>query len=230
MEKNKKLLTEAFFKKSSYADKLQKKLPQYNPTDSRGANQPGFGSILSKDKYAVTDPKEAVKRLTGFLGAQMTTTTVKSLASKSVKTFPIIISENVEPETQVMLKRVMEEQYAEFMNLLISNQVVDLSAFRTGGVDDGNIAIQAVNALTGDNTESLARKATRGTVGADELFSSIPVYNLIRNESEIKTGIELLDTLLEGAVVFPAENESEVLPYIQKTLNETSFINEGIFT
>ena len=227
MEKNKKLLTEAFFKKASYSDKLQKKLPQYNPMDARGINQPGFGSILSKDKYEVTDPKEAVKRLTGFFGAQMTTTTVKSLASKSVKTFPIIISENVEPETQVMLKRVMEEQYAEFMNLLISNQVVDLSAFRTGGVDDGNIAIQAVNALTGDNPESLARKAVKGSIGADEIFGAIPVYNLIRNESEIKTGIELLDTLLEGAIVFPAESESEVLPYIQKTLNETSFINEA---
>jgi hypothetical protein len=226
MEKNKKLLTEAFFKKASYSDRLQRKLPQYNPMDGRGTNQPGFGSILSKDKYEVTDSKEAIKRLTGFFGAQMTTTTVKSLASKSVKTFPIIISENVEPETQVMLKRVMEEQYAEFMNLLISNQVVDLSAFRTGGIDDGNIAIQAVNALTGDNPETFARKAVKGSIGADELFSAIPVYNLIRNESEYKTGIELLDTLLEGAIIFPAESESEVIPYITKTLNEMSFINE----
>jgi len=227
MEKNKQILTEMFFKKKSYNDKLKSKFPQYEPQDVKINGNPGFGSILSTDKFAVTDKDEAIKRLTGFLGSQMATTTIKSLASKSIKSFPIIISDNVEPETSVLLKRVMEEQYAEYINLLISNQLIDISAFRTGE-DEGNIAVQAIQNIVGTDSQSIGRKAMKNSLTSDDILGNVPLYGLIRREEkEYSTGIELFDTLLENALIVPSEDAKEVLEFLNENMQEILALQEG---
>jgi hypothetical protein len=62
------------------------------------------------------------------------------MSNKAIKSFPIIVSDTLEPETVVMLKRYLEEQYADYINLMISNKVIDIADFKTGQ-DAGNIAI-----------------------------------------------------------------------------------------
>jgi len=230
MKKNQKILNEAFFKKTSYYDNLKKKLPQYEPSDVRKEGQPGFGSILNQYKggFPVTDTEEARKRLVGTLGASVGINSVKNIASRSVKSFPVVISDNLEPETIVMLKKLMEEQYAEYINLLISNQVVDISAFESG--TDGNIAIQALDTISGTDfsKQGLAKKLSTGDIDTKEYFGSIsPLYNLIRNESkEYKSGNALIDNLLEGAVIVPKEYKEDLVEFYKLYGNEMSLLNE----
>ena len=61
----------------------------------------------------------------------------------------IIISDAVEPETAIMIKKLVEEQYAEYINL-ISNQVVNLADYSAND-EEGNIAIQALDSISGSN-------------------------------------------------------------------------------
>jgi hypothetical protein len=218
MSENKKLIGESFFKKETYSDKLKRKFPQYEPQDVRDEGQPkGFGGILAPtDKgLAVTDPQEAGKRVVSALGASIGVNSVRNIASKSIKSFPIVISESVDPETSVMLKRVLEEQYAEYMSLLISNQVVDISAYRTGE-KEGNIAIQALSSVSSeDESKMLARKVAGGEVEPEDFLKNLTSYNLIRNEGkEYKTGNKTLDTLLEGAVIVPASESKRLVEFM----------------
>jgi len=219
MEKNEKLLQEAFFKKESYADKAKRKLAQYEPQSDETLDRPGFGSIMSNVEnkgIVVNDFDEAKKRLTGAFGASIGINTVKNMASRSIKSFPIIISDNVLPETSVMLKRLMEEQYAEYINLLISNQVIDLSAYTSS--EKGNIAIQALDVLTGPDfgKKAIAKKALSGELSAEDFFKNFSAYNLVRNESkEYKTGVPLIDALLEDAMIVKPEDAQVLTEYMQ---------------
>lgn len=210
MSKNNKLLKEAFFKKS-YTDKMKGKLPTYEPVGPDTLGNLGIGGILNTDGrggFAVNDPQEAGKRLVGAFGAALTTNTVKNVASRSVKTFPVIVSDNVSPETSVMLKRLMEEQYAEYISLAISNKIVDLSQYDTRS---GNIALQAIDNLSGHDFSKrrIANIARGGELSADDLFKNYSAYNLIRNEgAEYISGHPIIDTLLEGAII--VEDASKV--------------------
>lgn len=153
MKDNRKILNEAFFKKASYADSLKKKMPQYSPVDMKKASDYSNTTIVPGAAYAVTDTDEVKRRLAGAFGATFGNNNVRSMASRAIKEFPIVISDNVEPETAVMLKKLMEEQYAEYINLLISNQVVNLADYRANE-EDGNIAIQALDSISGSNFKS----------------------------------------------------------------------------
>ncbi len=233
MKENEKNLREAFFKKETYAEKMKKLLPQYEPMDKKSLeNKPGFGGILDISKAKpfgiVKDTDEAIKRLQGFFGATVGINSVKNMASRSIKSFPIVISENVEPETAVMLKRLMEEQYAEYINLLISNKVVDVGAFEVTGTNkDQNIANQVLDIISSAETErqAMSRKAMTGKLDTDELMSSTPLYSLLRQES-VETGNVLFDTLFENAVVTTPENKDVVVKFMQEHMNEIVSLKE----
>jgi len=228
MKRNDKILQEFFFKKSTYADKLKKKYKQYQPQDKKSVDQPGFGGIIDPDTRAITDPQEAKKRLIGTFGAAIGSNSVRNVASRSIKSFPIVISDNVEPETSVMLKKLLEEQYAEYINLLVSNQVIDISEYESN--DDGNIALQALDKISGHDfsKKSTARSAVRGEVGAVDFFKNSSAYNLIRQENkEYKTGVPMFDALLEDAVILNKEDASTLIEFIQSYPDDIAILNEA---
>jgi hypothetical protein len=227
--KNKEMIQEFFFKKkkTSMSDKIKEKFP-YEPMDARKDEQLGFGSLLSTvdGGLAVTDAKEAGKRVVSALGASLGVNSIKNIASRSIKSFPIVVSENVEPETSVMLKKVLEEQYAEYISLLISNQTIDISAFKTGE-EEGNIAIQALDTIAADE-ESFQSKLAKGKVSPDELLGSLTAYNLIRNESkQYKTNNALLDSLLEGSFIVPSTEASSLLEFYGRFFNEIVLLEDN---
>jgi hypothetical protein len=234
MKENEKILGEAFFKKQeTYAEKMKKKLPQYEPLDKKELGTPGFGSIMDITKSqpfgVVKDTEEAAKRLQGFFGATVGVNSVRNMAARSIKSFPIVISENVEPETAVMLKKLMEEQYAEYINLLISNKVVDVGAFETVGKDkDVNIANQVLDIISSAETErqAVSRKAMSGKLTTDDFLSSTPIYNLIRQES-VDTGNVLIDTLFENAIVTTPENKDTVVKFLQEDMDHIVSLKEA---
>ena len=99
---------------------------------------------------------------------------------------------------------------------MISNQVIDLSAFESG--EEGNIAIQALDSVSGHNfgKQKVARKALHGgELSAKDLFQNMSAYNLIRHEGkEYKTGVAMLDALLEDAVILPKEEATLLTEYM----------------
>jgi hypothetical protein len=234
MKENQRILSEAFFKKASYYDKLRRKLPQYEPSDTRKKAGQGFASIINPTNqgYAVTDTEEAKRRMISTIGASIGVNSIKNMASRSIKSFPVVISDNIEPETAVMLKKLMEEQYAEYINLLISNQVIDISAFKTS--EDGNIAIQALDTISGDDfgKQKLSQKMLKGDFSTDEYFMGLsPLYNLIRNEStQYKAGNALIDGLLENSIVVPAEDLDELLEFYNIYNEDIINISEAVIT
>jgi len=226
MKENKEILNEVFFKKSSYEDKLAKRMAQYAPIDAKKSSTSATG-VISSPAYQVTDTDEVKSRLAKTFGVVFGNNNVKSMASRAIKQFPIIISDNVQPETAVMLKKLMEEQYAEYINLLISNQVIDLSAYRTGD-ESGNIAIQALDKISGTDfskTRVANTAANTGKISTSDVFSNIPLYDLLReNEKTLKTGSSLMDSLLEGACIVPDQMSAEKLA---KFINENNIIDDG---
>lgn len=231
MKTNKDILSESFFKKETYAEKQQEKMPQYSPLDPKGNGTLGGQVSLDHSAFAVKDPDELKKRLIGTFGAAFGNNNVKAMANRAIKSFPIIISDNIEPDTAVMLKNLMETQYAEYLSLLISNQVIDLSAYSTAdSTQTGNIAIQALDAVSGNDFSStrVANKAYKtGELSKDDIFANVPLYNLLRTESmELKTGNLLMDTLLEGAMVVPADHTADAVSYMQTHCSEIAALNE----
>ena len=218
MKDNREILNEAFFKRKTRKELLN--LPQYEPKNPKEQ-----GSFL-----AVTDTDEVKKRLAGTFGVTFGNNSVRSMASKAVKQFPILVSDNVEPETVVMLKKLMEEQYAEYISLLINNQVIDLSDYSVGD-ETGNIAIQALDTLSGAQfgKDKIANRAESGKVGADDIFGNIPLYSLLRenNQIDIKTLDETVNQLLEDAVIVPAEYTNNLVEFIQSNASEIAQLNEG---
>ena len=225
MKNNRDILNEAFFKKS-FSSKLMKDMPEYKALDKK-SNNSGFGTVLDKG-FAVTDADAVKRRLTGAFGAAFGNNSIKTMASRAVKTFPIIVSDNVEPDTVMTLKRLMEEQYAEYINLLVSNQVIDLSAYSTD--ENGNIAIQALDDISGTDFSKrrLANKAFNGTATGDDIFANMPLYNLIRQESCVvpSMGDSVMDALFEDAVVVPEDYVDSLVEYMRSNANEIMEILE----
>ena len=231
MKENKDILNEAFLKKQSYNDRLQKKLPQYAPVS---ASQMSGSSSRNMDSgiFAVNDVGEMKKLLTKTYGAAFGDNNIKAMAGKAIKTFPIIISDNVEPETALAIKKLVEEQYADYINLLVSNKVIDIGAYSTASPDGSNIAIQALDTLSGNDFSKnrVANKAMNtGEITSDDIFANIPLFQLMReNAMEIKTGNKLVDTLLENAVVVPEKNVQDVANYITENAEEIIPLSEAM--
>lgn len=231
MKQNKDILNEAFFKKTTYSEKFKKGLPQYEPASNK--SKPGFGSQFALGKnepsLAVTDTDEVKKRLANVFGATFGNNSIKSMASRSIKTFPILVSDNLEPDTCVMLKKLMEDQYAEYINLLVSNQIVDLSVYTTDGTN-GNIAIQALDTLSGSefgSAKTADKISNRGSVAMDDVFGNIPLYNLLReNQLAISTGDSLTDRILENALIVPNENVNKLVKYIRENADNIDILND----
>ena len=206
--KNQDMLQEGFFKKKSYADKLADKYMQYEPVTSKGNPNQGFTAAIDSK-----DVGELKKRLVGTLGAAVGGNNVKAMANKSIKTFPIIISDNVDPNTAVMIKNYLEIQYAEYLNQIISNQIIDITEFDKDS--DANIAIQALNKITGDGVKrksDLANKALRGKLNMDDLGSNSALYSLLKQESvEYKSGDESVDAILKEAIIVDSSNADVIL-------------------
>ena len=94
MKDNKQILNEAFFKKASYEEKLAKRLPQYAPIDPKAQSR-GADPFQNVAAFQVTDTDEVKKRLAGAYGVAFGNNNVKNMASRALKTFPILISDNV---------------------------------------------------------------------------------------------------------------------------------------
>lgn len=207
MKDNRDIINEAFFKKKSYSDKLKQMLPQYQPEDRKSVGNPGLN---------VSDPKEIKKRLVSSFGAIVGNNTIKTMANKAIKTFPIIVSENVEPETAVLIKKTVEEQYAQYIELLISNQVIDASEYQAG--DGATIAIQALDKISGadfSKRQGLASKTADGELSINQIAKNDLLYNLIRNESLDTSEFDpFTKELLENAVIIPSENSNMLVDYI----------------
>ena len=229
MKDNRDILNEAFFKKATYEEKQKAKMPQYTPVDAKKVKD-GSGLIPEPGAYSVADNEELKRRLSNTFGVVFGGNSVRSAASKAIKEFPIIVSDTVEPETIVMLKKLMEEQYAEYINLLISNQVIDLADYRSNS-GDGNIAIQALDTISGTEfgKGKLADKAANtGSITPDDVFSTIPLYTLLReSKSAISTGDTLTDSLLEGAVVVPSSEADSLAKFISNHADEIVPLTEA---
>lgn len=230
MKDNKNILNEAFFKKATYAENKAKRLPQYTPVELKASgSEKKLDSFV--DAFSVTNTDEVKKRLAGAYGVTFGNNNIKNMAARSLKTFPIIISDNVEPETAVMLKKLMEEQYAEYINLLISNQVVNLADYSTGD-ENGNIAIQALDTISGPDFSKnrVANKAARtGSVTTDDLFQNIPLYNLLReNQQVLSVDDTIIDNLLENALIVDDEGSvKKLVNYIYENQDEITNLLEA---
>ena len=209
MADNNEILQELFFKKryASEMDKLDEKLKKQLPT---------YDPKRSGSGIEVSDSKEVGKRLQGALGFVIGQNTVASQANKAIKTFNIIVSDDLSPETIVMLKSYLEEKYADTIQLLVSNSIIDLTQFEQDS-KDANIALQAVEKLSNvdfNTKQRLARSAMKGELTADEIFKNNSLYQLLRTYKEsadYKTGDPILDTLLETSVILPSDKVDDFI-------------------
>lgn len=204
---NKDILNEGFFKrKKSYADELASKMPQYDRVGAPGNPTKGFTSVDTKDV------NELKKRLTGGLGVIMGGNNVRTMAQKSIKTFPIIVSEDVDASTALMIKNALEIRYAELLNQIISNQIIDITQFDKDS--DRNIAIQAVDKIIGSG-ETAANKAYRGKLSVDDIAGNMPLYSLFRQES-VDYGDDVSNAILENALVIDSKNVDRVVKLLKE--------------
>lgn len=214
MADNNEILQELFFKKryASEMDKLDEKLKKQLPT---------YDPKRSGSGIEVSDSKEVGKRLQGALGFVIGQNTVASQANKAIKTFNIIVSDDLSPETIVMLKSYLEEKYADTIQLLVSNSIIDLTQFEQDS-KDANIALQAVEKLSNvdfNTKQRLARSAMKGELTADEIFKNNSLYQLLRTYKEsadYKTGDPILDTLLESSVILPSDKVDDFITLYEK--------------
>ena len=204
---NKELLNEGFFSKKNKKDNF----PTYQPLDKKLISNIGFNAVDSRDR------RELEGRLTKTFGMSLGNNTVKNMADKAVKKFPIIISENVDPNTAVMLKNYLEQQYAEYLNLLISNQVIDITQYDRHS-SEGNIAIQALNQVTGTDfsKQRIANRAMTGRLTSDDIFANEPLYKLLKQES-YSCGDPNVDSLLEDAIIIDSSNADKVVDLLEAT-------------
>lgn len=225
MKDNKKIFNEAFLKKSTYEDNKKKRLPQYTPADVSTPTEKG---VINTSTYTVTSTAEVKKRLAGTYGVAFGNNNVKSMANRALKTFPIIISDNVEPESAVMLKKLLEEQYAEYINLLISNQIVNLTDFRAGNTE-GNIAIQALDQISGTDFSSrrVADNAAK-TGKINGVFDNIPLFQALSESGDLvlDSGDQFVNTLLEGAIVLPTFEANKLVKFMQENADEIVSLDE----
>lgn len=229
---NDEILNELFGrKKKSYSDEIKEKLPQYTPVKKTN----NIGSLFSSNSsngIVVHDIDEVKKRIIGGLGMAMGNNSIRSMANKAIKSFPIIVSDDVDTNTVVMTKTMMEEQYASYIDLLVSNQIINISDYDSNS-EKGNIAIQALDRLSGTDFGSsrIARQAQTGNLSMDDVMKNTIGWQLIRNEN-YATGNPILDTLFEGAIVVSNKQElNEAVSYLSATmLNESYVLNESTYS
>lgn len=212
MANNEEILNELFFKKKkSYSESLKDKQAQYKPV-SKTADIKSLFNGNSVDGFVVSDTDEVKKRIVGALGMAMGNNTIKSMAHKAIKSFPIIVSDDVAPETLVMIKTMMEEQYASYIDLLVSNQIINLTDYEVGG-ENGNIAIQALNKIDGTDfgTSRIARQARTGSLSIDDIMKNNPGWAFIRANEGLESGNAILDTLMENAIIIPSEYTNDIV-------------------
>jgi hypothetical protein len=219
---NDKMLNELFGfgkKKTNAIDKMRNgegpyAEAQYKPVSSKETittnqliNKGADGSIT------VSDTPELQKRLTTALGMAMGSNSIKSMANRAIKSFPIIASDDLSADTLVMVKNMLEERYASYIDLLVSNQIINLTDYKIQNVDgDGNIAIQALDKISGTDfgAERIARQARTGSLSADDIAKNIPAWQLIRTNESYRSGNPLLDPLLENAIITTPDHIDEV--------------------
>lgn len=206
---NKELLNEGFFSNTN----KKPKYPTYSPMDKNKTTDTGFGAVDTKNIKQLGD------RLQKVIGATLGNNTIKNMSNRAIKTFPIIISDNVDPTTAVMLKNYLEQQYAEYLNLIISNQIIDITDYDKDN-SDGNIAIQALNNITGSDfsKQRIANRAAIGKLTTDDVFSNDPLYKMLKQES-FKSGDPNVDTILENAIIVNSSNEDKVINALIENAN-----------
>jgi len=206
---NKDLLKEGFFSDNFGGKKKKPSFPEYTPVDKNNPYGRGIGSVDTRNV------KELKKRLEGGLGALIGNNTVTSMANRAIKKFPIVISENVDPNTAVMLKNYLEQQYAEYINILVSNQVIDITDYSRNNAE-GNIAIQALDKITGTDfsKQRLANKAMNNSLSADDIFANNPTYRLLKQES-FTCGDPALDSLLEDAMIVDSKYANKAIELME---------------
>ena len=227
MANNDEILNELFFKKKGYSEKQKDKMAQYTPVSKTGDIKSMFNGN-SIDGFVVSDADEVKKRLVGALGMAMGNNTIKSSASRATKRFPIIVSDDISPETVVMLKTMMEEQYASYIDLLVSNMIINLTDYDTSG-ENGNIAIQALDQLDGPNfgTSRIANAAKNGKLSLDTIMANNPGWKFLRtNENaEITTGNPILDEFLDGAIICENKDVNDVASVLYEELQAMNEAN-----
>lgn len=236
MANNDQILNELFWKKKGYIEKQKDKMAQYTPVSKTGDIKSMFNGN-SIDGFVVSDADEVKKRLVGALGMAMGNNTIKSSASRATKRFPIIVSDDISPETVVMLKTMMEEQYASYIDLLVSNMIINLSDYDTSGTN-GNIAIQALDQLDGPDfgTGRIANAAKAGKLSLDTVMANNPGWKFLRtNENaEYVSGNPIIDEFLNGAIICESKDAKQVANILYEelsTLNEagTGTMHSGTF-
>ncbi len=234
MANNDEILNELFFKKKKgFSETLKDKQAQYKPV-SKTADVKSLFNGNSVDGFVVSDTDEVKKRIVGALGMAMGNNTIKSMAHKAIKSFPIIVSDDVAPETLVMIKTMMEEQYASYIDLLVSNQIINLTDYEVGG-ENGNIAIQALNKIDGTDfgTQRIARQARTGSLSIDDIMKNNPGWAFIRANEGLESGNAILDTLMENAIIVPSEYANDVVgtmldeAYLTEAFRYGTFVTRG---
>ena len=232
MANNDQILNELFWKKKGYSEKQKDKMAQYKPVSKTGDIKSMFNGN-SIDGFVVSDADEVKKRLVGALGMAMGNNTIKSSASRATKRFPIIVSDDISPETVVMLKTMMEEQYASYIDLLVSNMIINLSDYDTSGAN-GNIAIQALDQLDGPDfgTGRIANAAKAGKLSLDTVMANNPGWKFLRtNENaEYVSGNPIIDEFLNGAIICESKDAKQVANVLYEelsTLNEAGKMHSG---
>lgn len=179
----------------------------------------------------VSDTPELQKRLTKALGMAMGSNSIKSMANKAVKSFPIIASDDLSADTLVMVKNMLEERYASYIDLLVSNQIINLTDYKVQNTDgDGNIAIQALDRISGTDfgTERIARQARTGSLSVDDIAKNVPAWQLMRTNEDYKCGNPLLDPLLENAVITTPDHAKEVADQMMESMSLDENVGDTI--
>lgn len=228
MNKNDEILNEAFWKKKSFIGKLKDSEIQYKPVSNDDSQASLFGNDQSGNAV-LSNKAEVEKRLVQALGMAMGTNTVKSMANKAIKSFPIIVSDDVSSETVVMIKNMMEEQYAAYIDLLISNQIINISDYKPGDFD-GNIAVQSLEKINGTEFDksSIARQAQTGKLSIDDLLKNNPAWQILRTNNEscqYHSGNELTDMLLENAIIVPSTDKDKAVAALGTLCENMKVIN-----
>jgi hypothetical protein len=188
---------------------------QYKPVSS--SSEITTNQLIGKGAdgtITVSDTPELQKRLTTALGMAMGSNSIKSMANKAVKSFPIIASDDLSADTLVMVKNMLEERYASYIDLLVSNQIINLTDYKIQNTDGGgNIAIQALDKISGTDfgTERIARQARTGSLSVDDVAKNVPAWQLMRTNEDYKSGNPLLDPLLENAVITTPDHVQDVV-------------------
>lgn len=224
MADNDEILNELFGRKKGFSEKNAAKLGNYEPVKKTSDIKTLINGNAT-DGVVVSDAKEVQKRLVGALGMAMGANNIRSMASRSVKKFPIIVSDDVAPETLVMIKTAMEEEYASYIDLLVSNQIIDITEYDPDS-QDGNIAIQALDRLSGADFGKgrIARQAATGRLTIDDLMKNNPGWQFIRSNEDLEysSGNPILDELLESAIIVPTKYAPSVESMLMEGMIEAS--------